>query len=132
MRNSRKIIFAENFKMVMAFYLTQLFLLEENVAKGTFGSIHSSAEADRPLPARPSAAGPRSQGLQLQAQGRCGEGFARGWLGQSPRTSLRPVGKAPAGCSLKSSNTPKTRGKQFSRGCLEQVVTGLKLGRLKS
>lgn len=130
MRNSRKIIFAENFKMVMAFYSTQLFLLEENVAKGTFGSIHSSAEADgRCLPA-PQQLGPGLRASGCRPGGVWG-GVCPGLAGAVPRASLRPVGKAPAGCTLKSSNTPKTGGKQFWRGCLEQAVTALKLGHLK-
>lgn len=128
MRNSGKVIFVENFKTAMAFYSTQLFPLEGNAAEGALGPVRCSAEAAGRRP--PPAAGPRAQGLQLQAWG-AGERSARGRPGQSPRASLRPVGKAPAGCTPKSSDTPKTGGKRFSRGCLEQAVTALKLGHLK-
>lgn len=115
MRNSRKIIFAENFKMVMAFYSTQLFLLEENVAKGTFGSIHSSAEADGPLPARPSAAGPRAQGLRLQAWGGVGRGLPRAGWG-SPQGFSQACGKGPCRLHPKELQHPQNWGQTVFEG----------------
>lgn len=110
MRNSRKIIFAENFKMVMAFYSTQLFLLEENVAKGTLGSIHSSAEAEGPLAACP----PLSSWAQVSGTPAAGLGGT--WGGMCPRLAgavpedfSQACGKGPCRLQPKELQQPKNR-----------------------